>query len=287
MNNLEIFILKHVTLDIWSSESIPFIILFIFLSAALTVAVWMTVVSFYDDGKDGLKENRKKIKTIVLTSFVIFMSICLTLFYNDNKVNLKGPVDFNSKYNITTEEKDNIIELKYYKKPIFRDDDSMWNHFKINIKKTNKDKYFVYFNENTEDKKEISKEDVKSTIENIRKSENYEFDEKTEKINLNELLQKDTDNNKENSENKENKTNIFKYIVIIMVCFGLGYLFFKKDKKNKPTIEENNEIAESKQKTTLKEFKESFLKNQNKWFRFVIERIIKNEEYRKLNSRIC
>ena len=264
MNNLEIFILKHVTLDIWSSESIPFIILFIFLSAALTVAVWMTVVSFYDDGKDGLKENRKKIKTIVLTSFVIFMSICLTLFYNDNKVNLKGPVDFNSKYNITTEEKDNIIELKYYKKPIFRDDDSMWNHFKINIKKTNKDKYFVYFNENTEDKKEISKEDVKSTIENIRKSENYEFDEKTEKINLNELLQKDTDNNKENSENKENKTNIFKYIVIIMVCFGLGYLFFKKDKKNKPTIEENNEIAESKQKTTVKEFKESFLKNQNK-----------------------
>lgn len=263
MNNLEIFILKHVTLDIWSSESIPFILLFIFISAFLTAMLSILFVSFYDDGNGLSKENSKKIKTIASTLFVIFMSICLMLFYNDNKVNIKGPVDFNSKYNITTEEKDNIIELNYNKKPIFVEDTSMWNHFKINIKKTNKDKYFVYFNENTEDKKEISKEDVKSTIENIRKSENYEFDEKTEKINLNELLQKDTDNNKEISENKENKTNLFKYIIIIIVCSGLGYLLFKKD-KNKKQIEENNEITESKQKTTLKEFKESFLKNQNK-----------------------
>ena len=286
MNNLENFILKHVTLDIWSSESIPFIILFIFLSAALTAMLSMLVASFYDDGNGLSKENSKKIKTIASTLFVIFMSVCLMLFYNDNKVDLKGPVDFNSKYNIAIEEKDNIIELNYNKKPIFVEDTSMWNHFKINIKKTNKDKYFVYFNENTEDKKEISKEDVKSTIENIRKSENYEFDEKTEKINLNELLQKDTDNNKEISEKKENKSNFFKYIVIIAICFGLGYLFFKKD-KNKKQIEGNNEIAESQQKTTLKDFKENFLRNQNKWFRFVIERIIKNEEYRKLNSRIC
>lgn len=263
MNNLENFILKHVTLDIWSSESIPFIILFIFLSAALTAMLSMLVASFYDDGNGLSKENSKKIKTIASTLFVIFMSVCLMLFYNDNKVDLKGPVDFNSKYNIAIEEKDNIIELNYNKKPIFVEDTSMWNHFKINIKKTNKDKYFVYFNENTEDKKEISKEDVKSTIENIRKSENYEFDEKTEKINLNELLQKDTDNNKEISEKKENKSNFFKYIVIIAICFGLGYLFFKKD-KNKKQIEGNNEIAESQQKTTLKDFKENFLRNQNK-----------------------
>ena len=264
MNNLEIFILKHVTLDIWSSESIPFIILFIFLSAALTVAVGMTVVSFYDDGKDGLKENRKKIKTIVLTSFVIFMSICLTLFYNDNKVNLKGLVDFNSKYNITTEEKDNIIELKYYKKPIFRDDDSMWNHFKVAIKKTTNERYYVYFNENTEDKQEITEEDVKQTIENIRKSENYEFDEKSEKINLNELQQKDNkDSSKEISEKKENNSNFLKYIFGFVGAGVFLYLFFKKD-KNKKQTEENTETTESKQKTTLKDFKENFLRNQNK-----------------------
>lgn len=264
MNNLEIFILKHVTLDIWSSESIPFIILFIFLSVALTAMLSMLIASFYDDGNGVSKENSKKIKTIASILFVISMSICLILFYNDNKVELKGSVDFNSKYNITTEEKDNIIELKYYKKPIFRDDNSMWNHFKVAIKKTTNERYYVYFNENTEDKQEITEEDVKETIENIRKSENYEFDEKAEKINLHELQQKDNkDNSKEISEKKENNSNFFKYIVIIMVCSGLGYLFFKKD-KNKKQIEENNEIAESKQKTTLKEFKESFLKNQNK-----------------------
>lgn len=264
MNNLEIFILKHVTLDIWSSESIPFILLFIFISAFLTAMLSMLFVSFYDDENGVSKENSQKIKTIASILFVISMSICLMLFYNDNKVDLKGPVDFNSKYNITTEEKDNIIELKYYKKPIFTNDDSMWNHFKISIKKTNSGKYYVYFNENSEDKKEITKEDVKGAIENIRKSENYETDEKTEKINLHELQQKDNkDSSKEISEKKENNFNFFKYVFGFVGAGALLYLFFKKD-KNKKQIEENAEITESKQKTTLKEFKESFLKNQNK-----------------------
>ena len=202
MNNLEIFILKHVTLDVWSSEAIPFIILFIFISAFLASFVWLFVYSIYDEGEEKLKENSKKIKTITSTSFVIVMGICLMLFYNDNKVDLKGPVDFNSKYNITTEEKDNIVELKYTKKPIFTNDDSIWNYFKISIKKTSSEKYYVFFNGNAEDKKEITEEDVKKTIENIRKSENYEFDEKAEKINLHELQQKDNnDNTKEISEN--------------------------------------------------------------------------------------
>lgn len=102
------------------------------------------------------------------------------------------------------------------------------------------------------------------TIENIRKSENYEFDEKTEKINLHELQQKDNkDSSKEISEKKENNSNFLKYIVVFIVVGFLLYLFFKKD-KNKKVPEENAEITESKQKTTLKEFKESFLKNQNK-----------------------
>ena len=264
MNNLEIFILKHVTLDIWSSEAIPFIILFIFISAFLTAFVGLFVYPFYDDGNGLSKENSKKIKTITSIFFVIFMSICLTLFYNDNKVDLKGPVDFNSKYNITTEEKDNIIELKYSKKPIFTNDDSIWNYFKIFIKKTSSGKYYVFFNENTEDKQEITKEDVKETIENIRKSENYEIDEKTEKINLNELRQKDNkDNSKEISEKKENNFNFLKYVFGFVGAGVFLYLFFKKD-KNKKGTEENNEITESKQKTTLKDFKENFLRNQNK-----------------------
>lgn len=257
MNNLEIFILKHVTLDIWSSGSIPFILLFIFLSVALTAMLSMLVASFYDDGNGVSKENSKKIKTIASIFFVISMSVCLMLFYNDNKVDLKGAVDFNSKYNITTEEKDNIIELKYSKKPIFTDDDSMWNYFKVAIKKTTNEKYYVYFNENTE-------EDVKKTIENIRKSENYEFDEKTEKINLHELKQKDNnDNSKEISEKKENNFNFFKYVFGFVGAGVFLYLFFKKD-KNKKETEENTEITESKPKTTLKDFKENFLRNQNK-----------------------
>lgn len=264
MNNLEIFILKHVTLDIWSSESIPFILLFIFISAFLTSFVGLFVYSIYDDGNGMSEENSKKIKTITSIFFVISMSVCLMLFYNDNKVDLKGPVDFNSKYNITTEEKDNIIELKYSKKPIFRDDDAMWNYFKVAIKKTTNERYYVYFNENTEDKKEITEEDVKETIENIRRSENYESDEKTEKINLHDLQQKDNkDNSKEISEKKENNFNFFKYVFGFVGVGIFLYLFFKKD-KNKKGIEENTEITESKQKTTLKEFKESFLKNQNK-----------------------
>ena len=105
---------------------------------------------------------------------------------------------------------------------------------------------------------------LKGTIENIRKSENYEFDEKTEKINLNELKQKDNnDNSKEISEKKENNSNFLKYIVVFIVVGFLLYLFFKKD-ENKKGTEENTEITESKQKTTLKDFKENFLRNQNK-----------------------
>ena len=96
------------------------------------------------------------------------------------------------------------------------------------------------------------------------KSENYETDEKTEKINLHELQQKDNkDSSKEISEKKENNFNFFKYVFGFVGAGVLLYLFFKKD-KNKKGTEENTEITESKQKTTLKEFKESFLKNQNK-----------------------
>lgn len=121
----------------------------------------------------------------------------------------------------------------------------------------------------------------------LNSEERQEFDEKAEKINLHELQQKDNkDSIKEISEKKESNSNFLKYIVVFIVVGFLLYLFFKKD-ENKKGTEENAEITESKQKTTLKEFKESFLKNQNKWFSFVIERIIKNEEYRKLNSRIC
>ena len=105
---------------------------------------------------------------------------------------------------------------------------------------------------------------VKGTIENIRKSENYEFDEKTEKINLNELQQKDNkDNSKEISEKKENNSNFLKYIFGFIGAGVFLYLFFKKD-KNKKETEENTEITESKQKTTLEDFKENFLRNQNK-----------------------
>ena len=98
----------------------------------------------------------------------------------------------------------------------------------------------------------------------LNSEERQEFDEKAEKINLHELQQKDNkDNSKEISEKKENNSNFLKYIFGFIGAGVFLYLFFKKD-KNKKLPEENNEIAESKQKTTLKEFKESFLKNQNK-----------------------
>ena len=98
----------------------------------------------------------------------------------------------------------------------------------------------------------------------LNSEERQEFDEKAEKINLHELQQKDNkDSIKEISEKKESNSNFLKYIVVFIVVGFLLYLFFKKD-ENKKGTEENAEITESKQKTTLKDFKENFLRNQNK-----------------------
>lgn len=192
--------------------------------------------------------------------------------YHINAKLSDGSTILKEDYNIEMKEKDNNIELNFNKKE--ESSDFFKDNFKVFFEKTNEKKYYVYFDENQKDKKEITEEDVKGTIADIRRSENYESDEKAEKINLHELQQKDNkDNSKEISEKKENNSNFLKYIFEFVGAGVFLYLFFKKD-KNKKETEENTEITESKPKTTLKDFKENFLRNQNKWFRFVIERRI-------------
>ena len=76
-------------------------------------------------------------------------------------------------YNIEMKEKDNNIELNFNKKE--EASDFFKDNFKVFLEKTNEEKYYVYFDENQKDKKEVSLNEIKETFGNIKKVESEKF----------------------------------------------------------------------------------------------------------------
>lgn len=103
--------------------------------------------------------------------FVIFMVSLMFFLSNSEKVS-KKTIDLKEYYNIEMKEKDELIEVNFKKEKRAVE---LKDNFKVYLEKTNEEKYYVYFDENKQDKKEVSLNEIKETFGNIKKVESKKF----------------------------------------------------------------------------------------------------------------
>lgn len=103
--------------------------------------------------------------------FVVFMVSLMFFLSNSEKVS-KKTIDLKEYYNIEMKEKDELIEVNFKKEKRAVE---LKDNFKVYLEKTNEEKYYVYFDENKQDKKEVSLNEIKETFGNIKKVESKKF----------------------------------------------------------------------------------------------------------------
>ena len=103
--------------------------------------------------------------------FVIFIVSLMFFLSNSEKVSKKS-IDLKEYYNIEMKEKDELIEVNFKKEKRAVE---LKDNFKVYLEKTNEEKYYVYFDENKQDKKEVSLNEIKETFGNIKKVESKKF----------------------------------------------------------------------------------------------------------------
>ena len=151
MNNLENLVKKYAaseTVDFWNTWMVILMILFL--------VVCFIVYSL---------ENEFSFSFLLLIVFVV--SLMLFLPKSDKSIDLK------KEYNIEMKEKDKLIEIDFNKKG--RSSVELKESFKAYLEKTNEEKYYIYFDENKKDKKEVSLNEIKETFKNINKVESEKF----------------------------------------------------------------------------------------------------------------
>lgn len=113
-------------------------------------------------------------KKFVLSFFGILFIASFIMYKIDINVKLSdGSTILKEDYNIEMKEKDNNIELNFNKKK--ESSDFFKDNFKVFLEKTNKEKYYMYFDENKKDKKEVSLNEIKETFNNVNKVESKKF----------------------------------------------------------------------------------------------------------------
>ena len=115
---------------------------------------------------------------VVLVLCSLFLFIFSPMFKtSDYSKKTNKLIDLKEDYNIEMKEKDELIELDFNKKKkpngILKDD--FKDNFKVFLEKTNEGKYYVYFDENKKDKKEVSLNEIKETFSKIEKVEVEKF----------------------------------------------------------------------------------------------------------------
>lgn len=103
--------------------------------------------------------------------FVIFIVSLMFFLSNSEKVSKKS-IDLKEYYNIEMKEKDELIEVNFKKE---KRSVELKDNFKVYLEKTNEEKYYVYFDENKQDKKEVSLNEIKETFGNIKKVQSEKF----------------------------------------------------------------------------------------------------------------
>lgn len=103
--------------------------------------------------------------------FVIFIVSLMFFLSNSEKVSKKS-IDLKEYYNIEMKEKDELIEVNFKKE---KRSVELKDNFKVYLEKTNEEKYYVYFDENKQDKKEVNLNEIKETFGNIKKVQSEKF----------------------------------------------------------------------------------------------------------------
>lgn len=121
-----------------------------------------------------LSSSKISKKKFVLSFFGIVFVASFVMHKIDINAKLSdGSTILKEDYNIEMKEKDNNIELNFNKKE--ESSDFFKDNFKVFLEKTNKEKYYMYFDENKQDKKEVSLNEIKETFGNIKKVEVKKF----------------------------------------------------------------------------------------------------------------
>ena len=121
-----------------------------------------------------LSSSKISKKKFVLSFFGIVFVASFVMHKIDINAKLSdGSTILKEDYNIEMKEKDNNIELNFNKKE--ESSDFFKDNFKVFLEKTNKEKYYMYFDENKKDKKEVSLNEIKETFENIKKVQSEKF----------------------------------------------------------------------------------------------------------------
>ena len=151
MNNLENLVKKYAFSELadFGNTWLPILMISI-------LVVWFIVYSF---------ENEFSFSFLLFVVFIIFLMFVLP--------KSEKPTILKEDYNIEMKEKDNNIELNFNKKE--ESSDFFKYNFKVFLEKTNKEKYYVYFDENKKDKKEVSLNEIKETFNNVNKVESKKF----------------------------------------------------------------------------------------------------------------
>lgn len=121
-----------------------------------------------------LSSSKISKKKFVLSFFGILFVASFIMYKIDINAKLSdGSTILKEDYNIEMKEKDNNIELNFNKKK--ESSDFFKDNFKVFLEKTNEEKYYVYFDENKKDKKEVSLNEIKETFNNVNKVESKKF----------------------------------------------------------------------------------------------------------------
>ena len=121
-----------------------------------------------------LSSSKISKKKFVLSFFGILFVASFIMYKIDINAKLSdGSTILKEDYNIKMKEKDNNIELNFNKKE--ESSDFFKDNFKVFLEKTNEEKYYVYFDENKKDKKEVSLNEIKETFNNVNKVESKKF----------------------------------------------------------------------------------------------------------------
>ena len=121
-----------------------------------------------------LSSSKISKKKFVLSFFGILFIASFIMYKIEINAKLSdGSTILKEDYNIEMKEKDNNIELNFNKKE--ESSDFFKDNFKVFLEKTNEEKYYVYFDENKKDKKEVSLNEIKETFNNVNKVQSEKF----------------------------------------------------------------------------------------------------------------
>lgn len=169
MNNIENLIIefiKHIA--------------FVFLIISILALLWLPFFSIIMFQGYKNKDKEEKVDVLACFSFLLFAyilgnAIFWGIYFDFKDTTIK---DLNNKYNVVLQEKNNDIVINYVPKDNLKKAD-----FKFTIQQDN-EKYYMFYDDNVEKKKEVKKEDLKDFIKNVKKQENYKGIKKIEKLTL-------------------------------------------------------------------------------------------------------